>query len=296
MNIRKKVFVVLIAAIISVTSLVNEGLAANGYKAEEWATIINLAGRQRMLTQKMSKEMLLVAAGMEADANRASLKKTAALFGNTLKGLRKGNKELDLRPAKSSITKKTLQQVGKIWIRFKKVVDKVVSGGKVPVQKVAELNLPLLKRMNVGVKLLEREAKNELGGAGNTVINYAGRQRMLTQKMSKEMLLIYLNHNKKETEASLKKTTGWFGTTLQCLRDGGDVPYGKGKMTTVPVTADPAIKAQLDVVKGLWDEFKPLANDISQENISKMATLNLPLLKEMNKAVQMYASAQHGKK
>ncbi len=292
MRIRKKCFVGLMVAMISIVSLVNEGLAANRYKAEEWVTIINLAGRQRMLTQKMSKEMLFIAAGLEAEKNRANLKKTATLFGNTLKGLRKGNKELDLRPAKSSITKKTLEQVGKIWIRFKKVVDKVTAGGKVPVQKVAELNLPLLKRMNVGVKLFEKEARNELGGAGSTVINYAGRQRMLTQKMSKEMLLIYLNNNKADNQASLKKTIGWFDVTLKCLRDGGDVPYGKNKTGTIPATTETAIKAQLDKVKGLWDEFKPLANDINDESVKKMAMLNLPLLKEMNKAVQMYASAQ----
>ena len=59
--------------------------------ASEYATVINLAGRQRMLTQKMSKEVLLVALGHDADANKANLRNTASLFDRTLKGLKDGD-------------------------------------------------------------------------------------------------------------------------------------------------------------------------------------------------------------
>ena len=58
--------------------------------------VINLAGKQRMLTQKMSKEALLVAKGIDAEENKANLQKTAALFGKTLTGLVKGDADLGL--------------------------------------------------------------------------------------------------------------------------------------------------------------------------------------------------------
>ena len=43
--------------------------------------VINLAGRQRMLTQKMSKEMLFILAGQD---QKAALTKTKELFDTTL--------------------------------------------------------------------------------------------------------------------------------------------------------------------------------------------------------------------
>jgi len=58
--------------------------------------IINLAGKQRMLTQKMSKEALFIAKGISVDANKASLAKTVALFDKTLKGLVAGDASLNL--------------------------------------------------------------------------------------------------------------------------------------------------------------------------------------------------------
>ncbi len=59
------------------------------------AVIVNLAGKQRMLTQKMTKEALAVSRGLEKEEN---LKKTADLFDRTLKGLISGDAELNLPP------------------------------------------------------------------------------------------------------------------------------------------------------------------------------------------------------
>ena len=63
---------------------------------QQSGTVINLAGKQRMLTQKMSKEALYIAKGIDVDANKASLAKTVALFDKTLKGLISGEESLGL--------------------------------------------------------------------------------------------------------------------------------------------------------------------------------------------------------
>jgi hypothetical protein len=65
---------------------------------------INLAGKQRMLTQKMTKELLLVANGIDADANKANLGKTVALFQSTLTGLLDGDEGLGLPGIRRSVT------------------------------------------------------------------------------------------------------------------------------------------------------------------------------------------------
>ena len=268
-------------------------LEAHATSVKEYATIINLAGRQRMLTQKMSKEMLLMAKGVETEHNRAELKKTAALFDNTLKGLVKGDKAMGLPPTTNASTLRIMEKVEGLWVNYKAVVDSVLAGGAVPIVKVADLNLPLLKTMNTAVRLYEKAAKKEVNMSAGVVINLAGKQRMLTQKMSKEILLVALGHQSAENKTNLKKTATLFDKTLKGLRDG-DKDLG------LPATANKGILNQLDVVKTLWGDMKPLAEkvydidstSVSDETVKSMAKMNLPLLKNMNKAVKMYEKAQ----
>lgn len=261
--------------------------------ASEYATIINLSGRQRMLTQKMSKEMLLVANGIEAEANRASLVQTADLFDRTLKGLRDGDASVGLPPTGSAVIRRQLDKVEALWGPFRTLVATVVDGGEVDVAKVAELNLPLLKDMNTAVRLYEKDAFKATGRSAGVVINLAGKQRMLTQKMSKEALLVALQHDTDNNRSNVRATASLFDRTLKGLRDGdADLE--------LPGTSDPAVRAQLDKVDGLWQSFRPLVEraggvdggTLGNDELQRLAELNLPLLKEMNQAVMMYEQAE----
>ena len=66
---------------------------------EKDAVVINLAGRQRMLSQKMSKETLAFSQNI---IQAAVLKETAALFNKTLNGLINGDAEQDLPVCKNA--------------------------------------------------------------------------------------------------------------------------------------------------------------------------------------------------
>ncbi|MEW8029886.1 MAG: type IV pili methyl-accepting chemotaxis transducer N-terminal domain-containing protein [Candidatus Thiodiazotropha sp.] len=257
--------------------------------ASEYAVVINLSGRQRMLTQKMSKEMLLIANKIDVEGNRANLEKTARLFDTTLTGLRDGNAEMGLPATEGRVILKQLGKVRKLWDEFHSVVSEVVQGGSVDIAKVAQLNLPLLKNMNTAVRLYEKEAKKVTGKSAGVVINLAGKQRMLTQKMSKEMALVAVKHDMDNNKSNLRSTASLFDRTLKGLLDGdGDLE--------LPGTKDKAIRDQLMVVADLWKEFKPLVEraagidvkGVSKDDLLRMSKLNLPLLKEMNRAVKMY--------
>ncbi len=122
------------------------------------ATAINLAGKQRMLTQKMTKELLLIANGIDADANKASLQKTAGLFERTLKGLFDGDAELGLPGTKDAAIRGQLETVQKLWADYKPVLDKVDTSDA-GLAKAVKLNIPLLKEMNKAVKMYEKSVK-----------------------------------------------------------------------------------------------------------------------------------------
>ncbi len=121
------------------------------------ATTINLAGKQRMLTQKMTKELLLVANGIDADASKASLGKTVALFEKTLSGLVKGDADLGLSGTTDNDILAQLAKVDTLWTDYKPVLDSV-DVSDAGLQAAASKNLPLLKNMNAAVKMYEKLA------------------------------------------------------------------------------------------------------------------------------------------
>ncbi len=268
---------------------------AEGPTSAEYGVVLNLSGKQRMLTQKMSKEMMLIALDVDAAGNLANLAKTSGLFDKTLKGLRNGSEELRLPPTSSSRILRQLDKIDGIWAGFYPVVKEVINGKSVSKEQVAVVaknNLPLLKQMNKAVGMYEKDAKK--GGLKAApglaaTLNLSGKQRMLTQKMSKEFLLVAFGHEVENNKLSLLETYSLFERTLKGLLDG-DETLG------LPGTKPEHIRAQLGVVNGLWTEFKPIVvfgadyktKGIDKDKIKKLAKTNLPLLKEMNKAVGMY--------
>ena len=266
--------------------------------ASEYGVVLNLSGKQRMLSQKMSKEVMLIALNVDKDKNLQNLTATAALFDKTLKGLRDGDASLNL-PATTS--KRILRQLDKIntkhWQAFHKTIQEIIATKKVSEAQVATIattNVPLLKQMNKCVKLYEKDAVLILSAGVDSdpslavSINLAGKQRMLTQKMSKEFLLVAYGYNTEDNKLNLFETATLFERTLKGLQDGDTTLDLKG-------TQNSAIRAQLQVVTSLWVNFKPIVEKATtslatptDDEIKILANQNLPLLKEMNKAVKLF--------
>jgi len=260
-------------------------MTAQAMTKQEMGVAINLAGKQRMLTQKMSKEILLIAKGIDVEGNKANLKATAELFDKTLKGLANGDADLGLVKTGNESVQKQLSIVSALWTEFQKNVDAVLAGDTSAeiLGKVAEQNLPLLKEMNHVVTLYERGGESNLDPRMASVINHAGRQRMLTQKMTKELLLVAHGIMPEVNTAYLKKTVFKFEQVLRGLLDGNGELGLQG-------TKDEAIRAQLETVSKLWVDYKPILDKVSttETDLKKAAEINLPLLKEMNTAVKMF--------
>ncbi|TGO02140.1 hypothetical protein PN36_29790 [Candidatus Thiomargarita nelsonii] len=264
------------------TLILTFSLATYAATKHEMGIIINLSGKQRMLTQKITKEILLIANGIDVKANLANVKKSAALFDKTLKGLLNGDKELGLVKTESVLIIQQLHVVNRLWQLFYYNVNKVLENrdtSKAVLQKIARLNMPLLRHMNKAVNMYEkRSGYTTLAPKMAEIINKAGRQRMLTQKMTKEFLLLAKRFAVKWHKVKLAKTVALFDETLNWL---------------IRNTSERAILVQLNVVKNLWGEYKPILDqvNVSREALQKAARLNLPLLIQMNKAVEMYTAS-----
>ena len=250
----------------------------------DYQKAINLSGKQRMLTQKMSKEVLLVALDIDKEANLKNLKATHDLFDKTLKGLKDGDASLGLDATKKPKIKKQLDKVAGLWADFSKPIQGVISAGSASADQVgavASNNINLLKEMNKAVKFYETDAAGkDVNPALAVAINLSGKQRMLTQKMTKEYLLVLNGTDADANKENLKGTVGLFDKTLNGLIAGDD-------SLGLPAAPNDEIKAQLEKVKGMWAGFKSQI-EAGESAKQQVANDNLPLLKEMNAAVQMY--------
>jgi hypothetical protein len=250
----------------------SEGASSTKEVKQQSGNVINLAGKQRMLTQKMSKEALFVAKGVDVDNNKANLDKTVALFDKTLHGLIAGDSDLGLPKTENADILAQLTVVKELWTPFKASIQKG------DLKAISEQNIPLLKNMNKAVQMYAKASGSKLDPAMAQTINLAGRQRMLTQKMTKELLLVANGIDAQANQENAKKTFNLFKTTLADL---------------IAKAPNDAIKAQLNVVKGLMEEYQPIIEnvDTSAEALKKAEGLNMKLLKESNKAVQLYTAS-----
>jgi len=131
--------------------------------------------------------------------------------------------------------------------------------------------------------------------ADGLVINLAGRQRMLSQKMSKEIFSFAAQTDlkaKEKLKSGTLNTMKVFNITLLALSDSGKVPLGlnlEGKYSNCPKAVEPAL-SQLNKVKAIWKDFSSHMNSAlagNQNSLKYIEKNNINLLNEMNKAVGM---------
>ena len=133
------------------------------------------------------------------------------------------------------------------------------------------------------------------------VINLAGRQRMLSQKMTKEVLLFQMEKDKTGQSnpvlaKNVRNTMQVFETTLTALKDSGEAPLSidlqKAEYRYCPQAKEPAF-TQLGKVSDLWRKFSEHLNSVlnnknnAADNLKWLVENNVRLLAEMNTAVSM---------
>ncbi|OLP94348.1 hypothetical protein AK812_SmicGene23634 [Symbiodinium microadriaticum] len=194
-----------------------------------WGTTIDVAGRQRMLTQRMSKEFLLVSLGLDPEGNKARMMGSINLFNVSLNALINGNPDLNIFGAPSDLVRTSFQGVVDLWVPFAQLlisnVDTVRDAfGNVDaavLDAVAAGNVPLLVQSNVCVGRLVDAAKSAGAQTNGLVVDTAGRQRMLIQRMCKESFLIASGVSVSTNVALLKSNDYWHHCRSETSRVAG---------------------------------------------------------------------------
>lgn len=253
---------------------------------------LNIAGRQRMLSQRMAKAACFVHIDVQKPNHLDMLKGASNLFDTSHTALLKGSDELGLPVETNPRVLNGFGSVESLWRGYKKAVEqglqaKEVSAGLINIIEV--INLPTLKQMHATVNLIEQTYAGDTGRhpSLSAAINLSGAQRMLTQKASKEFCFIEGGIEETLNKKSLEGTVKRFDKVLAGLIKGNQ---GLGLS---PAPTD-EIRDQLSKVDSLWQPLKIIfekaysGKSLTDAEIIKVATDNNTLLVEMNKAVQMY--------
>ncbi|MBR9764761.1 MAG: hypothetical protein GYB53_14840 [Rhodobacteraceae bacterium] len=250
---------------------------------------INLAGRQRMLSQRMAMLACMAEAGVQADSARSRAQGAHALFARTHDGLRHGDAGQGLPEESAPEVLEALAAVDTLWRGYGRAVESYVEGGEAQALRVIHARNPaVLVTMNEAVGLME-----QLYGEGliapdlATAINVAGRQRMLVMKALKEACMVGHGLDADADRKALQGTVAAFGSSLYKLRMGN-----AWDGIIEPPTFE--IDLQLELVQAVWDWMEPRLKAIAAGEPADAALLSQLLyhgevaLREMNAAVTFY--------
>ena len=193
---------VIIVSVIVLTVFMND-------KSKKDSLIINIAGKQRMLTQKMSKEIFYIKSKQSTDFR--ALNSATDLFENNLDDLLHGNNAKGIYPPQNSKIKEKLEEVQALWKPFKKQIDNI--------KEKTDLIKPDLESLVIRVSTLLKKSDNIVKvmvkhNMSGVFIDLSGRQRMLSQRMG-FFLERYLRTDNTEDYMNFLKAKELYDKTIQ---------------------------------------------------------------------------------
>lgn len=252
---------------------------------------LHLAARQVMLTQKMAKELFMVALGIEAEQNFEHFRSSRESFRRVLEGLRTGDEGLMLSKTENDGVLKRLAKVEGLWLNLDARFGANTKPGQVPrdlVIAVAEKNTLLLDAMAATLGAYEDSLrKGGLYSMLSITIKQVEKLGMLTQKMSKELLLIAYSHDVRSNRTNLADTIISFERTLNGLI-AGDLDL---KLLPAPT---PEITASLVALKQAWHKIEPVMRaaaergEVTKDGLALVSAENLSLLAVIEPLVNEY--------
>jgi hypothetical protein len=256
---------------------------------------IDFAGKLRMLSQRVPAAACYAQSGIDTEATSAMVNAAADEFELITAALEFGNPDLGIIGAEER--RKTQVGLGKLNEFWEPVAalarpaaeGEATSGDIAAMADNAGPLLDMAKRMVTEIvgqyahpaAVLQSDAM---------LIDIAGRQRMLAQRMSKNVCLIAAGINVDVATAELQAASQIFDTSLMALRTG---------MPSAGINPPPndEIAARLDVVLDIWTEVQPIVNQsltgqpADAEQLSIVFNQANGLTGNMNIAVGLYSEA-----
>jgi len=235
---------------------------------------INESGRLRMLTQRMAKAYLLMAMDVQPNKSKQQLGNSLETFESNLTDLKAFAKNQGILPQVEA----NIQTIDTQWNIYKAQISGVISTQNVP--SVLNLSDATLTACEALVNQLEQISKRE----ATKLVNIAGRQRMLSQRIAKLYTAISIEGHQPSYDEALTKAINEFDEALAVL-------------ITSPQNSH-FLRHKLKKVASQWEfskeGFKALSKGNTTPLVISMTTESI--LKQMNDITALYEDMSKNKK
>lgn len=259
----------MIFSIIALTVSMNE-------KSKKDSLIINIAGKERMLTQKMSKELFFLRHRDGHDFRALDAAKN--LFKNNLNDLRFGNKDRGIYGPQNSVIKKKLDEVATRWKPFEEEIERIKHGILSVKSEKEILSRRIENLLNMSDLIVKEMVKRDLQAI---YIDLSGRQRMLTQRMGLSIER-YLRTDNQEDFLLFSAAKTKYDETLRLFVNDSELKK------------DTELHALLKISLEKWEDFEKYilklleVEDSINQSIEYINQSNVKILDAMDEAVWLY--------
>ena len=261
---------------------------------------IQAAGRLPTLTQTVAATSCMLGAGLVQQEGHALMQSAVDEFEMIVAALKDGNADLGIvGPETQRRTIDDLDEVLAEWGAIRQAITVVLETGHDAdaAHIIDDHNLALLELTTRLASDINGQYSHpyEISQRDALAIEFATRQRMLTQKMAKDACEIWTGYHADAAKQDLDSTMQIFENSLIALRDG----YDAAGLAPAPTDQ---IRADLDALLSRWNVIKPNAQalldgqDISEEaKIEIFTDLNLELdeIKHLVSDYADYAERHH---
>lgn len=252
--------------VLVVVFLLLPGMTLANPAKTDMGDLINKAGMQRMLSQRIAKAYFFLAGNIRPDKARQQLRESINLFER--------NHEQLKRMISSKQIKDVLMFEEFAFSEFKEVVNKPYN--KENGSLVLDLSETLLETSHDVVLKLESGSKQKK----DKIVNLAGRQRMLSQRIAKYYIAYRLGFKDDNSVFQLKKAVREFEMALKVLNSQ--------KRNT------PKISELLNKVQNYWNLVKGFFLDIEKGGLPvTVFAATDKILALMDQVTQLYVRGQN---